>query len=102
MNLRKLLSGKKDGELVLIYSSSQYPIWEAERGYKKDGGILLELAQEACDCAETATVAAAVIKDRVVNGSENSHLRLRDSNVKASPKETDRKWGKSLSDRRRV
>jgi len=100
-NLRKLLSGKNDEELISIRSESQYSVCEAERGYKK-GGISPDLAQLACDCVETSTVVSAVMKKRIETGDEGSHKRLRDTSVKFSPKRIERGWGEWLSERRRV
>ena len=101
VNIRRLLAKKKDEELVIIHSESQYPVWEADRGYRS-GGISPELAQLASDCVETITVAAAVIKQRLETGGEGSHLRLQWGNVKVSPKRLDRDFGEWLSERRRV
>lgn len=102
MNIRKLLSLKKDEELSRIHADSQYPLTEAENAYRQNGSVSVDLAKEASEGVEVYTVAAAIIKDRIESGDEGSHKRLLHSNAKASPKRRDRGWGKWLSERRRV
>ncbi len=100
INIRKLLSRKKDIELVVNRSQAQAVVSVANRGYAK-GGIDPTLAREASQAAEIATVAGAVIRERVESGDDYSHLNLQNSQA-VSPKRVDRKWGEWLSIRRRV
>jgi len=101
-SLRKFLSGKNDKELAYIHNDSQYSPWKAEREFKKFGCTSPELAKEACICREVETVTAAIIRGRIEDGSENSHLHLRATEVKVSSKRMDRMFGESLRERRRV
>jgi hypothetical protein len=102
MGLRRLFLNKTDRELEIEISSDDWLTIEAERGYRRRGGIDTELAEELSRSRERATVARAVGRQRLLGGGPDSHRGLERVYFGPNPKVEDRERGQDLREKRGV
>ncbi len=98
MNIRKVLSGKKDRELARIYNETEDVERIAIKEERKLFGLTPETAIELSDSREVATVAVAVGKQRLLGGGHNWLVGY--SKMRPNPKRANREWAESLRERR--